>query len=135
MAEDELETGVRAILNFGHTFGHALESLTGYTEYLHGEAIAIGMVMAADLAVRQGQMAREEAQQIKALIAAFGLPVSPAHLNGNEMLQAMGMDKKVVDGTLRLVLVPSIGQAVVTQDIDSSALNATLTAGDALCDG
>lgn len=135
VAEDELETGVRAILNFGHTFGHALEALTGYTEYLHGEAIAIGMVMAADLAVRQAQMTLEEAQQIKALVAGFGLPVSASQPGGSEMLQAMGMDKKVVDGTLRLVLAASIGQALVTQDIDASALTATLAAGDGLCDG
>lgn len=135
VAEDELETGVRAILNFGHTFGHALEALTGYTEYLHGEAIAVGMVMAADLALRQRQMKPAEAQRIKSLIAAFGLPVSALQPGVNEMLQAMGMDKKVVDGTLRLVLAVSIGQALVTRDIDSSALTATLVAGDGLCDG
>lgn len=135
VAQDERETGVRAILNFGHTFGHALEALTDYSEYLHGEAVAIGMVMAADLSARQGLMRSDEAQKIKALVRSFGLPVSAGEVAIDEMQRVMGMDKKVVDGSLRLVLSTSIGTALVTGEIDPSALRATLAAGEGLCDG
>jgi len=135
VAQDERETGIRAILNFGHTFGHALEALTQYSELLHGEAVAIGIVMAADLSARQGLLSVDEAQKIKALVRAFALPVAGPAVVIEEMQKMMGMDKKVVDGTLRLVLTPAIGAALVTEEIDSSALRATLAAGEALCDG
>ena len=135
VAEDETETGVRAILNFGHTFGHAIEALTNYRTYLHGEAVAIGMVMAADLSMRQGWLAASAAQRIKQAIAAFDLPVTPASVTPEDMLREMGMDKKVVDGTLRLVLCTGIGEVVVTQEIDLSALGETLAAVDGLCNG
>jgi 3-dehydroquinate synthase len=135
VAKDETETGLRAILNYGHTFGHALEALTGYRTLLHGEAVAIGMVMAADLSVRQGLLAGAEALRIKRLLAGFGLPVVPAVTAPEDMLRAMGMDKKVVDGTLRLVLARGIGEVVVTEEIDQSALRETLSAVDGLCNG
>lgn len=135
VAQDETETGLRAILNFGHTFGHALEALTNYRTYLHGEAVAIGMVMAADLSMRQGWLAVSAAQRIKQAIAAFDLPVAPLPVAPEDMLRVMGMDKKVVDGTLRLVLSKGIGEVVVTQEIDPSALGETLAAVDGLCDG
>jgi 3-dehydroquinate synthase len=135
VAEDETETGRRAILNFGHTFGHALESLTNYRTLLHGEAVAIGMVMAADLSVRQGLLSNLDARRIKRAVAGFGLPTAPPIVVAEDMLQTMGMDKKVVDGTLRLVLARGIGEVVVTEDVDLSALRETLTAVDELCNG
>ena len=135
VAEDEREAGKRMLLNFGHTFAHALEALTSYSVLLHGEAVAIGMVMAADLSARQGLIDFSEARKIKQAIAALGLGVVPPEFPAAQLESAMGMDKKVVDGTLRLVLVRGIGQAFITEDIDVVALNATLSAGAALCDG
>ena len=130
---DERETGVRAILNFGHTFGHALESLTGYEQLLHGEAVAIGMVMAADLSSRWGRLPRGDAGRIKDLITRTGLPVTPPPLSADTMLEAMGMDKKVVDGRLRLVLTDAIGSAALTDQAPEAAIRETLEAGNALC--
>ena len=130
---DERETGLRAILNFGHTFGHALESLTGYEQLLHGEAVAIGMVMAADLSSRWGELPREHARRIKDLIVRAGLPVTPPAVSADAMLEAMGMDKKVVDGRIRLVLTDSIGMAGLTDQAPEAAIRETLEAGDALC--
>ncbi len=136
VASDEREVGLRAILNFGHTFGHAIETLTNYRTYLHGEAVAIGMVMAADLSVRMGFLALSAAQRIKTVLRSFGLPVCPPpELSDDAMHQAMGMDKKVVDGKLRLVLAEAIGRVIVSEEIDSSALRSTLNAADTLCDG
>ncbi|MCZ6854045.1 MAG: 3-dehydroquinate synthase [Gammaproteobacteria bacterium] len=136
VATDERETGLRAILNFGHTFGHAIETLTSYQTYLHGEAVAIGMVMAADLSVRMGFLRLAAAQRIKTVLQSFGLPVCPPlGLSDDVMLQAMGMDKKVVDGKLRLVLAETIGRVIVSEEIDTSALRFTLNATEALCDG
>ena len=130
---DERETGLRAILNFGHTFGHALESLTGYGQLLHGEAVAIGMVMAADLSSRLGHLPREQARRIKDLIARAGLPVKPPPLSADAMLKAMGMDKKVVDGRIRLVLTDAIGMAALTDQAPEDAIRETLEANNALC--
>ena len=132
---DERETGLRAILNFGHTFGHALESLTGYEQLLHGEAVAIGMVMAADLSSRWAKLPREQAMRIKDLIGRAGLPVTPPPLSTDAMLETMGMDKKVVDGRIRLVLTDAIGMAALTDQAPEDAIRATLGAGDALCAG
>jgi 3-dehydroquinate synthase len=134
VAGDEREEGARAILNFGHTFGHAIETLTRY-EYLHGESVAIGMVMAADLSVRIGLLSRADARRIKKLIGAFGLPVAPpGNLTASAMRTSMGMDKKVVDGRLRLVLTRSLGDALVTDQFDVAAFDATLTAHGKLCE-
>ena len=135
VAQDETEAGIRAILNFGHTFGHALEALTDYRTLLHGEAVAIGMVMAADLSMRQSWLPAADARRIKLAVAGSGLPVEPPLVAPEEMLSAMGMDKKVVDGTLRLVLARSIGEVVITEEIDHFQLRRTLTAADELCNG
>ncbi len=136
VVDDEREAGLRAILNFGHTFGHAIETLTNYRTYLHGEAVAIGMVMAADLSVRVGSLQLKDAQRIKRVLQSLDLPVCPpTELSDDVMHRAMGMDKKVVDGKLRLVLAETIGRVIVTEEIDASALRATLNAGDVLCDG
>ena len=135
VARDEREAGLRAILNFGHTFGHALESLTDYSLLLHGEAVAIGMVMAADTSTRLGWLSVDAARQVKQAIARLGLPVCPPTLPPDDMVQAMGLDKKVVDGRLRLVLARDVGEVVVTDEFARSALEATLSAGGSLCDG
>lgn len=135
VAADEREGGLRAILNFGHTFGHALETLTDYRTLLHGEAVAIGMVMAADLSVRQGFLTGAEARRIKRVLDDLALPVVPPEVAPHQMLEAMGMDKKVLDGRLRLVLAETLGRALVTDRIDGAALQATLTAGERLGDG
>jgi 3-dehydroquinate synthase len=128
VAADEREGGLRAILNFGHTFGHALETLTGYQALLHGEAVAIGMVLAADLSHRQGLLAAADARRIRALLEALELPVVPPPLAPDDVVAAMGMDKKVLDGRLRLVLAEALGRVVVTDAVDGDALRATLTA-------
>ncbi len=129
VAIDETEAGLRAILNFGHTFGHALETLTGYQRLLHGEAVAIGMVMGADLSVRQGMLPSTDAGRITRLLQRLGLPVHPPALAADDMIAVMGMDKKVQDGRLRLVLAERIGSVVVTEAVDGAALRQTLDAG------
>ncbi len=135
VANDERESGARAILNYGHTFGHAIETLTRY-EYLHGESVAIGMVMAADLSTRIGLLNGADSRRIKALISAFGLPVvPPGNIGADSMGTSMGMDKKVIDGRLRLVLARSIGDAIVTDEFEPAALSATLAAHGMLCEG
>ncbi|MCB1686182.1 MAG: 3-dehydroquinate synthase [Pseudomonadales bacterium] len=133
VAADEQEAGVRALLNFGHTFGHALEALTHYSSLLHGQAVAIGMVMAADLSARLGVLQAADARQIRKAVADFGLPVAPPPLQAEQMALAMGMDKKVVDGRLRLILARRIGEAYVAQDVGQRELRATLSAGESLC--
>lgn len=133
VAEDERESGRRAILNFGHTFGHAIEALTGYVEYLHGEAVAIGMVQAADLSARLGKLSATDAVRIRTLLERCGLPVVPPALSPEAMLDAMGMDKKVLDGALRLVVARRLGEAYVTAEVPRALLLLTLAAGEALC--
>lgn len=135
VAEDERESGRRAILNYGHTFGHAIEALTNYSEYLHGEAVAIGMVQAADLSHRLGLLEIEAAVRVRTLLARFNLPVTPPALPAQAMLDAMGMDKKVVDGKLRLVVARRLGEAFLTSEVPRGTLLETLNAGEALCSG
>lgn len=135
VAQDERESGVRAILNLGHTFGHAIEAATGYGNWLHGEAVAAGMVIAADLSMRQGWLAREDARRIRNLIEATGLPVAPpAQMGQPEFERYMAVDKKVIDGKLRLVLIKRLGEAVVSSDFTADLLRQTLVAREKLCD-
>lgn len=134
VAADEREGGVRAILNFGHTFGHAIETHTGYLSWLHGEAVGAGMVLAADLSWRLGRIDAAAAARIRALVVAAGLPdLPPADLGVEAFLDHMAVDKKVVDGRLRLVLLDALGNAELVEGVDAGALRATLLAGDALC--
>ena len=127
VARDERESGLRAILNFGHTFGHAIETLTGYKRLLHGEAVAVGMVLAADCSVRHKLLGAHDASRIVDAIGALGLPLEvPADVTAEAMLETMAVDKKVVDGRLRLILARRIGEALVQEDVDRSALLATL---------
>lgn len=127
VAEDEKESGLRAILNLGHTFGHAIETCMGYGEWLHGEAVAAGMVMAARLSCRLGQVSEQQVEQLVALLRLAGLPVTPPEtVSAEDVLSRMAVDKKVLDGRLRLVLLNSIGKAVVTSDFDRAELDAVL---------
>lgn len=118
VAEDEREAGRRAILNFGHTFGHAIENCLGYGEWLHGEAVAAGMVMAAELS----RLDDSEAARIRALISNGGLPVAPPGVGAEKLLQAMGRDKKVLNKALRFVLLKQLGDACVTTEYDDALL-------------
>jgi 3-dehydroquinate synthase len=126
VAEDERESGRRAILNFGHTFGHAIENSQGYGEWLHGEAVAAGMVMAAELS---GIDAAEQDRLVR-LIAAAGLPTAPPRIATERWLESMGMDKKVENKQLRFVLLHAIGDAFVTSDFNDRRLHALLGATD-----
>ena len=132
VAADEREAvggGVRALLNLGHTFGHAIETFTGYTEWLHGEAVATGMVMAADCSARLGWITPDIATRARDLIGRAGLPVKPpAGMTVEGFKDLMGHDKKVARGQLRLVLLRGLGAAVLTADFDPAALDATLAA-------
>lgn len=127
VAADERESGERALLNLGHTFGHAIETGMGYGAWLHGEAVAAGMVMAAALSARQGWITAEDLARIEALIQRAKLPVrAPATLEPERMLELMAVDKKARDGRIRLVLLQSLGKAVVTDNYDPAALRAIL---------
>lgn len=129
VAADEREGGVRALLNLGHTFGHAIENAKGYGEWLHGEAVALGMVMAADLSHRLGLVDASVTPRIAALLARAHLPVETVEGVGIEQMRAlMSIDKKVLNGTLRLVLLQSLGKAFVTADFDEASLGETLAA-------
>lgn len=129
VAEDERESGRRALLNLGHTFGHAIETGLGYGRWLHGEAVAMGMVMAARMSCRMGWMSESEVARITALISAAGLPVeAPPGLSATRFRELMAVDKKVQQGRLRLVLMKGIGESLVTGDFDGDALDETLKA-------
>ena len=118
VANDEKEQGERALLNLGHTFGHAIESYLGYGEWLHGEAVATGMVMAADLSQRMGWISAEDLQRTKNIIQCAKLPISCPKIPLDEFLSYMAHDKKVLNGQLRLVLLQQLGQAVITKEFD-----------------
>lgn len=122
VAADERETGRRAILNFGHTFGHALEAATGYERFLHGEAVAIGMTMAMTLSVQLGRAEPGDATRVGALLTALGLPTEAPGLQAGPLRQAMGMDKKVRDGQLRFIVCDGLGACSVTADVPESAV-------------
>lgn len=118
VAEDEREAGRRAILNFGHTFGHAIERCQGFGEWLHGEAVATGMLLAAELS----GIAAEEQDRLRRLIDRAGLPLQPPAIAGKDWLQAMGLDKKVQQKRLRFVLLSKLGEAFITSDYDEARL-------------
>ena len=122
VAEDEREAGRRAILNFGHTFGHAIERCQGYGDWLHGEAVAAGMIMAA----RLSGLPTNDVGRLEALIARAGLPVDPPAIGKDRMLEAMGLDKKVEGRRLRFVLLDTLGAAQVTSDYDAARLDSIL---------
>jgi 3-dehydroquinate synthase len=122
VARDEREQGARALLNLGHSFGHAIETGLGYGKWLHGEAVAAGIVLAAELSAKCGRLAPAEADRIRSLLARAKLPVDPPRLGRARMLALLGMDKKVAGGRLRLVLLDSIGSASCTTEFPLDAL-------------
>jgi len=123
---DEHESGVRATLNLGHTFGHAIENAMGYGVRLHGEAVATGMVMAAHLSKLMGWLKDAEFNRIIKLLKEAKLPIDPPKINEDQYMSLMSMDKKVVDGKIRLVLQRGIGDSVITSDYDRKHLKTTL---------
>jgi 3-dehydroquinate synthase len=129
VAADERESGLRALLNLGHTFGHAIETGMGYGLWLHGEAVATGIRMAVDLSARLGWLKPDEVGRVIRLLQRARLPVqSPAELGNEKFLKLMAVDKKVQDGRLRLVLLQSLGHGVIAEQVDPALLRATLEA-------
>ncbi len=127
VAADERETGERALLNLGHTFGHAIETGVGYGEWLHGEAVATGMVMAADLSARLGGLSQEQVDRVRRLLARARLPLQPPpELTPEDFLRLMAVDKKVKDGQLRLILLRELGQGIIAEQVDPRFLQETL---------
>ena len=127
VAADEHESGKRALLNLGHTFGHAIETGMGYGNWLHGEGVAAGMAMAADLSARHGWISRADVERIRKLLTQARLPVdAPADMNCEQFLDLMAVDKKALDDGLRLILLDAIGQAKICSDFDAGLLHQTL---------
>ena len=129
VSKDEQEAGLRAILNFGHTIGHAIETVTGYKKYLHGEAIAIGMCAAAELAVKSGILNAKETAHIRKLIESYNLPVMiPDDLKASELIEAMEIDKKVTAGKIKFILPETIGAVRIEDDVNRQLIKDVLTA-------
>lgn len=129
VAADEREDGLRAILNLGHTFGHAIETAQGYGEWLHGEAIAAGMMLALQLSAKGGDVTDQELAAFEKLLIQADLPRRPpSSMTSGQFLDLMSVDKKVIDGKLRLVVLDKIGQARVSSDIDTSQIVAVIEA-------
>jgi 3-dehydroquinate synthase len=126
VGRDEREQGERALLNLGHTFGHAIESATGYKTWLHGEAVGAGMLMAATMSQQCGLMREGEVERVKALLERAGLPLSAKEVAADAALEHMRIDKKVKSGRIRLVLMRRIGESFVSADYPDPALQATL---------
>ncbi|MBS3953705.1 MAG: 3-dehydroquinate synthase [Methylomicrobium sp.] len=127
VAADELEADVRATLNLGHTFGHAIETGSGYGHYLHGEAVAIGTCQAADLSVRLGWLKESERDRIIALFQKAHLPVlPPASMDSDRFIELMAVDKKNLDGKVRLILLKKIGEATLPVSVEKELLEMTL---------
>jgi 3-dehydroquinate synthase len=127
VAADERESGKRALLNLGHTFGHAIETAAGYGKWLHGEAVATGMYMAAELSRRLEWITAADVSRVRGVLEASHLPVHPPRdMTSADFMRLMSVDKKVVDGTIRLVLLRAIGEAVISSDFDRSRLDEML---------
>jgi len=122
VARDEREEGERALLNLGHTFGHAIENGLGYGEWLHGEGVGAGMVVAARVSRRQGRIAEDDLARIVALVARAGLRTDPPSLGFDRWKALMARDKKVSAGTIRYILLDAIGKAVMTADVSDDDL-------------
>ncbi|WP_330204544.1 3-dehydroquinate synthase [Cyanobacterium sp. Dongsha4] len=128
VGQDEKESGIRAILNYGHTIGHAIESLTNYETFVHGEAVAIGMVAAGRVAVKMGLWTENEAHRQDELIAKTGLPTTiPNYLKVEEIIDHLQMDKKVKDGKVRFILPEAIGKVQICDRISPEILSETLS--------
>jgi 3-dehydroquinate synthase len=130
VARDETEQGERALLNLGHTFGHALETATGYGALLHGEGVAIGMLLAARLSAHLGMSSTSDTSRLAALLQRFDLPTRlPAGLDPDQLIELMRLDKKNLSGRLRLILWRGIGRAEIVPDVDEAAISAVLREG------
>ena len=127
VARDERETGDRALLNFGHTFGHAIEAGMGYGAWLHGEAVAAGMVLASDLSARLGMLSWQQVDRIRNLIERAKLPIKVSGISADTLLNLMGLDKKVTEGKLRFILLDRIGAARIRGDVPIASINQTLS--------
>jgi 3-dehydroquinate synthase len=127
VGKDEREAGPRALLNLGHTFGHAIETGLGYGAWLHGEAVAAGMVMAADLSRQLGYLSEADTLRIHSILLRAGLPVATTGIAPRDLLQLMGVDKKARDGQLRFVLLEHIGSAILRADVPADAVDQTLS--------
>lgn len=133
VAADEKESGIRALLNLGHTFGHAIETGTGYGNWLHGEAVGTGMLMAADISMRQGWITETDVKRVEDLIDRANLPTrAPAKMDYQTFMDLMAVDKKVKDGKINLVLYRALGDAFVTNEFDLGLLNETIEAHRAI---
>jgi 3-dehydroquinate synthase len=128
VGRDEREQGERALLNLGHSFGHALEAATAYKEWLHGEAVGAGLVMAAAMSQACGYLSAADAARVRQLVERAGLPAHAASVNPQALLEHMRIDKKVQAGRIRLVLLRAIGTAFITDDYPQGALQSTLAA-------
>ena len=126
VSQDEKEAGLRALLNLGHTFGHAFEALTGYEKFTHGEAVAIGMVCAVRLAEKQGMMTAHEAKRVIDLIKNYGLPVDYGELDADDIIDRMRMDKKSTAGKIKLVLPVGIGKSEIIASITDEQIKSVL---------
>lgn len=123
VAEDEKEAGIRALLNLGHTFGHAIETFAGYGGWLHGEAVAVGTMLAAKLSEAEGWISAKDVTRVASVLSLAKLPLTPPqNMSKDDFLNLMAVDKKVINGQLRLILLKSIGNAVVTADFNTSNL-------------
>jgi 3-dehydroquinate synthase len=131
VSADEREGGIRATLNFGHTFGHAIESGLGYGEWLHGEAVGCGMVMAADLSARLGQIGQADALRLKRIIASMHLPIAPPKLGSQRFMELMQVDKKTEAGQIRYITLGSIGAARIQQVPDATVIETLVATGAA----
>lgn len=129
VAEDERESGIRALLNLGHTFAHAIETGAGYGHWLHGEAVGTGMLMAADLSMRQGWLSEDDVLRVENLIDKAELPTRAPHsMTYDKFMELMAVDKKVRAGKINLVLLKSLGEAFVTAEFDPELLHQTIEA-------
>ncbi|HEY3785455.1 MAG TPA: 3-dehydroquinate synthase [Steroidobacteraceae bacterium] len=128
VSADERESGSRALLNLGHTFGHAIEAATQYTQWLHGEAVGVGLLMAATMSRECGLIGSQDVERLRRLLERAGLPVSIAGVQPEAVLGPMHLDKKVRDGRIRLVLLKEIGEAFLTAEYSEAALVRTVEA-------
>ncbi|MGH8691019.1 MAG: 3-dehydroquinate synthase family protein, partial [Burkholderiales bacterium] len=128
VAADERESGERALLNFGHTFGHAIEAGTGYGAWLHGEAVAAGMVMAAELSQGLGLVSSSDVLRVRELLKRAGLPVKGPPLAPERLLELMAIDKKAAKGKTRFVVLEALGRAALHADIDDAAVRGAIVA-------
>ena len=128
VAADEREAGPRALLNLGHTFGHAIEAASGYGAWLHGEAVAAGMVMAAELSARRGLLSEKDVARVRTLLARAGLPVCGPRLPPERLLELMALDKKASRGRVRFVLMTAIGRAELREDVDERLVREAVVA-------